>query len=340
MDWNRNNSFEDEGKLIALLGYAGSRDNPLHYRIPVTVPRDASTGETRMRIQLRDSREDVPQSCITGHLTGTTDLRVIINEPSGACCPPVLISPHDGEVLTDKAVHFIWNANNHDVCGWKLKISNADSHTGLPVYYENCFDPWVTSAFIPDLPQNGENLSAVLSWQMAGEWFSGSAVLRAMDMYPPATGVSCRTYFIYSINSEDAQENISYLWDDSPENGYLRIKNPPLVVLAGSTFILDIEESFSSRCAFLKIWVDWYGNGDFTGPGDEVYANGLDRSCANSTKHRIRIHVPGDVSPGVKRLRIRSCDSWLAPLRPHGMNNQATTYDIDLQVRSAPGLIR
>lgn len=340
IDWNRNNSFDEEGKLIALLGHPGSRDNPLHYRIPVTVPCDASAGETRMRIQLRDSREDVPQSCIMGQLTGTTDLKVIINEPSGTCCLPVLISPYNGEILTDTAVHFTWNANNHDVTGWKLQISNADSDTGLPVYFENSFDPSVTSALIPDLPQNDESLLAVLSWQIDGQWSSAATTIRAMDIYPPAMGCSGRIYFIYSISSEEAAGNISFLSDDSPENGYLRIKNPPLVVTAGSTFILDIEESFSSRCAFLKVWVDWDGNGDFTGPEDEVYADGLAESCVNSTKHHIRIPVSGNVSPGMKRLRIRSCDSWLAPLRPGGMNNQATTYDIDLEVRSAPDLIR
>ena len=332
IDWNRNNRFEDEGELVAMLGDSVSCNNPLYYRVPIAVPSGASLGETRMRIQLRDSYQDAPESCVLDNVTGTTDLKLQVVEASGVKCLPRLISPYDGEILPDTNILFSWDANNHTVTKWKIKITNADSNDSLPVYYEQTFEGMVTSTQVSGLPQYGENLLVELAWQIDNDWYSVITHNKATDLYCLPKGFSDISYYINSLSCTNAIDNVSFLSGDSPENGYCRIKNSSIKVIPGSTFDLDIKESSASKCAYTKVWIDWNGDGDFTGSGEEIYTSGLPENCNNSDEHTITIDVPADVSVGMKRLRIRLCNSWLSPLQPCGGSSEITTYDIDLEI--------
>jgi hypothetical protein len=336
IDWNQNSSFDDTGELVTLQGNSNSCDNPVSYRIAVTVPDNALAGETRMRIQQKDSYQDVPQSCSVDYVTGTTDIKLNITEASGLNCSPIIISPYDGEILSDTVVNYVWNANNLNVSEWKLKISNADSANNLPVYFEQYFSDTTASAIVSQLPHYGENLLVELSWKINGNWFSTVTCNKAVDLYCQSMGISNSSYFIFTLDSYNAIGNISYVSENPPENGYCQIVDSIIVVTPGSTFLLNINESSASRCAYTKVWIDWNENGDFTDSGDEVYASGLFENCNNDYEHSISIDVPSGVSLGVKRLRIRIGNSWLSSLEPCGDSGEITTYDVVLGVISAP----
>lgn len=332
VDWNKNGNFDGPSELIAELGKANSCDNPLSYRVPVTVPNSAFVGETRMRIQLRDSYQEAPQSCLIDYVTGTTDFKLNIVEPSGLHCFPEVIYPNDGDILSDTTVNFTWTANNSDVTEWKLKISDADSDTGMPVYFEQEFAGTNTSVQVSQLPHYGENLLVELFWKINGKWHSAVTYNKAKDVYCQSMGFSDISYFIYSIQSYNAFKNISFQSGDSPEKGYCHIKKSAIAVNPGSSFILEVKESSASKCAFTKVWIDWNGDGDFTDIGEEVYLSGLPEYCKNDNEHRIHIDVPSEISLGMKRLRIRLCNSWLPPLEPCGGSGEITTYDMDIEV--------
>lgn len=335
VDWNQNGSFEDEGELIALLGEANSCSNPLNYRIPMNVPEYALVGETRMRIQLRDSYQDLPQSCLIDNVTGTTDVKLNVVPPSGLTCHPAIISPYDGESLASTNMDYVWNPNNLEVSNWKLKISNGDSEDHLPVYFEQSFTAERRSAQVLQLPQNGENLLVELSWQVGGRWYSTKTYNRAMDVYCHPAGVSDVSYYIQSLSTRGAQTNISYLSGDSPEEGYCKITGSSITVTSGSSFTLDFSESAASSCAYTKVWIDWNGNGSFADPDEAIYESGIPETCTNNTYHTLDIHVPAKASSGTKRMRIRTGNSWLSPLEPCNESGEITTYDLDIEVRSA-----
>jgi hypothetical protein len=340
IDWNQNSSFDDAGELITVLGDSISCDNQISYRIPITVPNSALAGETRMRIQLRDSYQDVPNSCPIDYVTGTTDLKVNVMEASGLNCLPRVISPYDREILSDTVVEFAWSANNHDVSEWNLKISNADSGDNLPIYFEQSFAGTTTSAQVSQLPHYGENLLVELSWKINDNWFSATTYNKAVDLYCLPTGFSDISYFIDFLYSYNAVNNISYMSGDSPEKGYCHIKSSSIVVVPESTFTLEINESDASECAYTKVWIDWNGDGDFTDAEEEVYASGLPENCNNDNAHSINVDVPSGVSLGMKRMRIRIGNSWLPPLEPCSESSETTTYDIDIEVISTNQSIR
>jgi hypothetical protein len=335
IDWNQNSSFDDTGELVTILGNPNSCDNAVRYRIPVTVPDNALAGETRMRIQQKDSYQDIPQSCNVDYVTGTADIKLNVVEVSGLNCSPIIITPYDGEILSDTVVNFVWNANNLNVSEWKLKISNADSDDNLPVYFEQYFPDTNTSAIVSQLPHYGENLLVELSWQINGDWFSTITYNKATDFYCQSMGVSNSSYFIFTLDSHNAIGNISYVSENPPENGYCQITDSLIVITPGSTFLLNINESSASRCAYTKVWIDWNENGDFTDSEDEVYASGLFENCNNDYEHSICVDVPSGVSLGVKRLRIRIGNSWLSSLESCGDNSEITTYDVVLGIVSA-----
>lgn len=332
VDWNGNGNFEEAGEQIALLGEANACDNPHAYRMLFTVPENATTGTSRMRIQLRDAYQDPPQSCLVDYITGTTDFNVHITEPAGVACPPQLVSPYNGTDLPGTDTEFCWTANNHLVSKWKLKISNADADNRQPVYYEQTFGSNATSAHVSGLPGYGENLLVELSWLTNGIWQTDSTYHRAYDLYCRPMGFSDISYFVHALTSTGALSNVSYQSGDAPEQGYCRIKNNIIRVTPGSSFKLYVDESSASSCAYTKVWIDWDGNGSFLDPHEEIYASGLPGNCKNTTGHVVEIKVPATATPGTKRVRVRLCNSWLPPLEPCGGSREITTYDLDMEV--------
>lgn len=76
IDWNDDEDFDDVGEEVFSGGDQGSYSNSLSYSIPIAVPTDIDQGIKRMRIQVRESNEDEPESCGTLEKTGTTDFDI------------------------------------------------------------------------------------------------------------------------------------------------------------------------------------------------------------------------------------------------------------------------
>jgi gliding motility-associated-like protein len=95
-------------------------------------------------------------------------------------------------------------------------------------------------------------------------------------------------------------------------NNYRYYSNLTATAAAGCSFTFNIQSSTIYQQGF-GIWIDWNNDNLFTGPGEYVWNSGV--PPLNIFNFSGTVSVPGTVTPGTKRLRVRSNynDSPLGP---------------------------
>lgn len=330
IDWNNDGDFNDMEEEIKILGNANSCSNSLDYSILINVPLTAVTGDTRMRIQVRDSYQDLPESCLVDGVSGTTDITVQITDSSTNGCSPILITPREGHQLNSTSESFVWSPNNLSISSWKLKVSHADSSKDRG-YFEQIFPPSTTSTQISTLPTLGEPLTVELFWEVNGEWYSKKTFNTAKDLYCQVSGGNNKSYYIQSLNTTKAEVNVNYLTPNAPIGGYTYVAEQHITAKEGSSFTVALTPSAASNCARMKVWVDWNGDHDFDDTGEEVYASGTAQSCQNPYTYQFNIKVPYNVS-GQKRMRIQLRDAYESEPVSCGVHDFTGTADFDIEV--------
>ncbi len=85
-------------------------------------------------------------------------------------------------------------------------------------------------------------------------------------------------------------------------NGYGDFLNIITNTSRGSSLLLGITPGFDSYClsdVYIRVWIDWNGNGDFTDAGEEVFSPA-------PTRNRVKTYVtvPANAKLGKTRMRV------------------------------------
>ena len=328
IDWNKDGDFNDIGEEIFTSGDFQTCINPIQFKFNVLVPLTAKVGVTRMRVQIRDSWQDVPNPCYTDIVGNTTDFNVEIGN-NFASCIPSFISPVGNSQLQGTTSTFYW-ANNglSNVNYWKIKTSYQQN--GLIVSTEKQVDGSVYSLQLTDLPSKGQPIKVTLGWQSGNSPYQEIEYdYQAYDTYCKVGGGSYKGYFIQNLSTSGATNNINIERTSYPEGGYELLSPSMIHTRPGETFNIHIKTSLASYSALIKVWIDWNGDGKFY-DYDLVFSGGVSQSNHNPNDYSFPVAVPYGYS-GIKRMRIQVYDAWATP-SPYacGVINATSTLDVNI----------
>ena len=331
VDWNHDNDFSDVGEEIFSSGIENSCANLLKYNLVATVPSNAVLGTTRMRVQVRDSYIILPDACIIDAVTGTTDFDIEIIDNTSLACSPIILSPSNSENFINTSATISWSDNNTVVDNWRLEVTSKDFIGATIVHYDQTLTPSTLSTLVNSLPNDGRKLEIKLSWLISGVWDSVVSTNKAYDIHCLIGGGIFESYYVQDLNTTGANDNISYYGSYFHIGGYNYYVDSRAVVNEGATFTVNITTSAASKCARLKLWIDWNEDGDFDDEREEIYSAGVFEKCTNPVDYNILINVPTG-SIGTKRMRIQLRDAWLPEPTSCGINNHTASADFDIEV--------
>ena len=104
--------------------------------------------------------------------------------------------------------------------------------------------------------------------------------------------------------------NISNLQSGCSSGNYGDFTNQMVDAIPGQTIDIEVQAGPSWSQGF-RIWIDWDNDGDFTGPGEDVWNS----VTSATTPFTASITVPLSATPGEKRMRVR-CDFVSVPTDP------------------------
>src|SRR5690625_2646887 len=131
-------------------------------------------------------------------------------------------------------------------------------------------------------------------------------------------------FYLTTVNTEGGIENIDYLTDEQPRDGYDNLSSSMTLITNPGDDITINTEYFIANFV-LKVWVDW--NRDLIFQDDEVVAEGEDMN-----EQEYVITIPEDAEPGTYRMRVGSRDN--APLDACGLYAYGSTLDFSLVIPS------
>lgn len=87
----------------------------------------------------------------------------------------------------------------------------------------------------------------------------------------------------------------------------------------------------------IEAWIDWNGDGNFTGPGEYL---GDQSGLLNGATGTLSFTVPGTAVPGLKRMRVYSDDEWATSIAPNPntpcVNHYGEMEDYTINVIASP----
>ena len=112
-------------------------------------------------------------------------------------------------------------------------------------------------------------------------------------------------------------------------NNYRYYNNFTATAAAGCSFTVSAQCGATYQQGF-GVWVDWNNNFNFTDPGEFVWSSG----AAGFNVFTGTVNVPASVTPGVKRLRIRS-NYASPPTSPCNLQTYGECEDYNLDIVAA-----
>lgn len=125
-----------------------------------------------------------------------------------------------------------------------------------------------------------------------------SVTVENCGTYCNAGGTSCVKGYICNVFA-------CYGWNNTTgyTGGYGNYTSKSVTSAPGKLLGFSITPGYSSNVRppmYVKAWIDWNGDGDFTDAGETVFAP----SIPISIKTKFWVRVPAGTSPGAKRLRV------------------------------------
>lgn len=124
IDWNGDMDFDDSGEAVWQGGTVDSCSNPTTYKPQIKIPLTAKKGNTRIRIQVRDSKESNPMAC--GEITKSATRDLKLNITDNYCTPK-----------TDFNNRYFVRKLTTDACGGNVLFENSVASIDGYLHYEN-----------------------------------------------------------------------------------------------------------------------------------------------------------------------------------------------------------
>lgn len=331
IDWNRDGDFSDSGEEVFSAGIFQSCANLTKYSFNISVPSNAVSGITRMRVQIRDSWQDVPNACLTDGVSCTTDFNIEISN-SLAACSPSINNPVPNTQLTNAVSTFSWTNNGTTpVSQWIFTTSYQDF--GNVITNSQTLNGSTLSTQTSTLPTDGRPVTVTLGWQIGSNPVQQNTYnYFSSDRYCSVGGGNYKGYFIQNLTTSNAKTNINYFRDKYSEGGYEQFSSALITSYQGGTFSVNITTSLASYSALTKVWIDWNGNNIFE-DSEVSFSGGTSQSGTNSNNYSFNVTVPNNAVNGLVRMRVQVCDAWKTPAAC-GIQNATSTTDFNIFVES------
>lgn len=335
IDWNQDGDFTDSSEEVYTAGIYQSCLNQYDYQAAITVPSNAQSGLTRMRVMVKDAwLEASPCDIDQNFATHDFDLRV--TGSSSGSCSPVIISPLEGSRLSETQL-FEWNANNLSLDEFELVISSVPYGLTAPViHHQSSISETITQKTITqNLPQDGRDLSvSLLSIKSQNVVHETKINVKAFDKYCTPKGGKHKIYFLKELSTVGGEANINFGVTDYPKNGYSHVTDSRVIAKQGDVITFNFKNSGASNCSYSKLFIDWNGDYVFDSSSELAYQIGSAQSCNNPVSGNFQITIPSDAKEGIARMRLMIGDAWKS-LNPCASIDHLSAIDFDLEIKSS-----
>ncbi len=286
IDFNQDGDFDDAGEQVVSL--AASKNSPVSATF--TIPADALTGSTRMRVSMKYN--GIPTPCESFKYGEVEDYTVNITGSADTEAPtdPSNLSASN---ITQTTLTLCWDASTDNLGVDKYNIYRDGALYGYVDGNNTC--------------ANLSNLTPGATYQFyvtavdASSNESGQSNTITVTMLPASTSYC------------DAQGNdVSYEWinrvvfntidkTSGANGGYADFTSISTNVAKGSSYTISIYPGFASSTydEGYGVWIDFNQDGDFEDAGEHVYSHDKTTSSVSGT-----ISIPTSASTGSTRMRV------------------------------------
>jgi hypothetical protein len=175
IDWNQNMLFTDPGELVYSFGPTSSLTNNTG---TISVPSNATVGNTRMRIVLSEGGA-IPSPCGTYSYGETEDYTIVVVTPPAPSCA-TLSTPANASTnlcFNGNGQSLNWSAATGSVSGYKVFFGTNNPPTNI---------------------QNGTNVGNVLNWTTGVLSASTTYYWRVVPTGPGGDASGCNTVYSFT----------------------------------------------------------------------------------------------------------------------------------------------
>jgi hypothetical protein len=338
IDWNNNQSFTDAGELV----YTSPGSGTAVYNATVTVPFSATVGTVRMRVLCNYNA--IPPSmdgCAVGQYYGECEDYDFTVLAATACSG----MPTAGAAQTSAS----------PVCpsvNYTVSLSGATQAAGLTYQWQSApsaTGPWtnITAGTSPSYVTS----QTVDTWYQCIVTCSGqSATSTPVEVLTNSfLGCYCASAATFVADEEifnvtlNTLNNTSACGITAPGPGstagmYSNFTTlPPTDLAPGVVYPLSIEIGTcnGNYTNNTKVWIDWNQNGQFTDPGEEVYASTV--GVVGPHFEIGSITVPLNATAGITMMRVVNVEtfSW-TNVNPCGTYSWGETEDYLVNIVAPP----
>ena len=337
IDWNNNQSFADAGELVYTSPGSGTAVNSA----VVTVPFSASAGTVRMRVVC--SFGGIPPAmdgCPVNQFYGECEDYDFVVLASASCSG----TPTAGTAITSSA----------SICpsvNYTLSLSGATLAAGLTYEWQSApsaTGPWTS---IP----TGTTPSFITS-QTVDTWYQCIVTCSGLSATSSVVGVTTNSFlacycvsqattvfdeeiFNVTLNTLNNSSNCSTTGGPgSVQSQYSNYTSlTPTNLAPGVVYPLSIEigSCGGNYSNGTKVWIDFNQNGQFTDPGEEVYAS---PSMFQGPHVEIgNITIPSNALSGNTMMRVVNVETWdMININPCGTYAYGETEDYIVSIVAPP----
>ncbi len=363
VDWNGDKDFDDEGEMIAKIGFddtddglpqnfggiggVGNKDYILDFTQEMTVPEDAFMGETRLRLQFQDAWHSPDGEAGKGHAhTAMDDI-----DKGGVY--DFVMDIQNPEVATHVMTVTIEGPGTLTVTGSEgTEIRNGDRVVeGEELTITATPD---AGANLTSLTVGGEDFTSGETYTVTGETTIAATFVNPWGAPEGtfASGETNKVRYVTEATTTGAEVDLAYenSTDYYEKQAYI-YTGAGMTVAQGQEITLNVKSTENMKWCHAIVWIDWNGDRTFDNDTEMLPKVGYDSKDAENAGYNIsdegnpdvcdfthQITVPEDATVGQTRMRVQFTNAWHktgVPTPSHSAMDdvmEGGVYDFDVTV--------
>jgi len=309
VDWNQDGDFEDAGETVFDVTTGGGA---LTFTGTITVPMDADTGTTRMRVRTdwystTGSGFPLPDPCEESGWGEAEDygFKVIASEPcSGtitagtavavdSICPSIsfIVTATDATIAT--GMESQWQKSATATGPWTATGTTGTNYYETSGITANTYYRYYTTCTASGSTDTSNVIEVV--------------VKAATECYCTPSGMSsgygCSSWRIDDVTTTGGIDNISNVNSNCSSGSYGSFLDMKASQYQGSTinYSIKTEYSYGTTTGYVTMWIDWNQDGVFAS-SEVIYGGGN----TSGTPLTGTFEIPSDAVAGSTRMRVKT----------------------------------
>lgn len=301
VDWNNDLDLTDPGEEVFSGIVTSNTINGV-----INIPLNAAVGNHRLRVGIarrgNGNNNETPTPCFNGNRGAYEDYTLDVLEAIPCTNPPTIINNPVNTTVANNGTANLTSSFNGFPTSYLWEVSSDGGNNFTSITDGGIYSGANTATLTITNPTGVLNgfIYRVYATNACGtSSASANAVLTVTVSYCTPASTSSSVY-ISGITSEGNLNDVSNAPTGYSAGGYRNYSNIIIATqVAGGGINIDINLVGTQ---FIRGYVDWNGDGDFTDAGEEIYSTGNVATGDTS----FGFVIPISTSPGNYRFRIRT----------------------------------